>query len=339
MSRISADVLELAGFGNTRLEDYRPRAVALRNGRQTVVWIHEHTGHGILDRSCWEDGSFYEATYREEFGPDLDAQTLPAERLRIHAELNAKQFRTFAELLDHGCRFLEIGCGSGGILQNALEFGVGECHAVEPNQQDADFVARRWPEAKVFHDVFGEVDLPHSFYDVVASIEVLEHVASPRAFLDKCRAILKPGGRLHLEVPNLDDVLLTAYRDSGYDDFFYHKAHIHYFTRRSLSELCSDCGFEGEVSSFLMYPFFNHVWWHQHRGPQRSATAAWATPRPTAGRTPAEQAINTFYRQVEADYEALVNDWMLGDCLVYQGVRVPEKTCVASGEQRTRVRT
>jgi 2-polyprenyl-3-methyl-5-hydroxy-6-metoxy-1,4-benzoquinol methylase len=221
--------------------------------------------------------------------------------------------------LDVDCRFLEIGCGAGGILAQALESGVGECHAVEPNRDDANFVARRLPGAKVIRDVFQEADLPDSFYDVAASVEVLEHVVSPRAFLQKCRSILKPGGQIHLEVPNFDDVLLSTYKDNSYQDFFYHKAHIHYFTRESLTRLCSECGFQGTTQSFLMYPFFNHVWWHQHGGPQASAVAALATPQPTGGGNPAEQAINMFYRRVQAEYEALVNGWMLGDCLVYQG--------------------
>ena len=319
LSGLSSEVLGRAGFGNTQPEDYQPRQVTLRDGQRTQVWVHRQTGHGILDASCWQDASFYEQSYREEFGPDLDAQTPAEERLRIYATLNKKQFRAFAGLLEPGCRFLEIGCGAGGILEQALESGVGECHGVEPNCDDAELVSRRLPGAKVFRDVFQEADLPDSFYDVAASIEVLEHVVSPRVFLQKCRSILKPGGQIHLEVPNFDDVLLSNYRNNGYQDFFYHKAHIHYFTHASLTRLCSECGFEGKTQSFLMYPFFNHVWWHQHQGPQSSAQAALATPQPTAGKTPAEQAINSFYRRVEAGYEALTNDWMLGDCLVYQG--------------------
>ncbi len=319
LSGLSSEHLQLAGFGNHQPDDYQPRQVTLRDGRRTQVWVHRETGHGILDASCWEDSRFYEQAYREEFGPELSAQTPPEERLTIYEALNQKQFDAFAELLDPGSRFLEIGCGAGGILERALESGVGECHGVEPNRDDANFVARRLPGAKVFNDVFQEADLPGSFYDVAASIEVLEHVASPRAFLQKCCAVLKPGGRIHLEVPNLDDVLLSTYRDNGYQDFFYHKAHIHYFTRESLTRLCAECGFEGEARSFVMYPFFNHVWWHQNGGPQSSAQAALAIPRPTRGDTTAEQAINGFYRRVEAEYEALVNDCMLGDCLVYQG--------------------
>lgn len=70
-----------------------------------------------------------------------------------------------------------------------------------------------------------------------------------------------------------------------------------------------------------MYPFFNHVWWHQNHKPQSSAVTALSTPVPTDGNTPTQIAINDFYKKVEKDYETLINANMLGDCLIFQGRR------------------
>jgi hypothetical protein len=68
-----------------------------------------------------------------------------------------------------------------------------------------------------------------------------------------------------------------------------------------------------------MYPFFNHVFWHQNSGPQSSAQVALATPQPASEELVAGAAINEFFAQVEKDYEKLVNQNMVGDSLVYQG--------------------
>ena len=77
-------------------------------------------------------------------------------------------------------------------------------------------------------------------------------------------------------------------------------------------------GFEGHISSFLMYPFFNHVWWSQNHGPQDCAFSALSTPKP-ADNSPAGKTINDFYKRTELEYERMINEYALGDCLIFQG--------------------
>ena len=130
---------------------------------------------------------------------------------------------------------------------------------------------------------------------------------------------MKKNGLINIEVPNHKDLLLSCYKNISYENFYYHKAHIHYFTKESLSQLLEVCGFDGAVSSFLMYPFFNHVFWHQNGGPQSSAQIALEVPQPALEESMTGAAINEFFSQVEKKYEELVNRHMVGDCLVYQG--------------------
>jgi 2-polyprenyl-3-methyl-5-hydroxy-6-metoxy-1,4-benzoquinol methylase len=321
IAAIEQTVLETVGFEDTSADDYSPKPVILRDGREAVVWVHRQTGHGILDSAYWEGNDFYEDNYRKEFSAKVGTKTDPAEHLRIYEDLNEKQFRSFAQHLKAKTKFLEIGCSFGGILNRVAPI-VEHCHGIEPNKEDAAFVERRNKKAKIFNTTFEQGALKNGFYDVAVSIEVLEHTVSPREFLRKCYKVLKDKGILHLEVPNHNDVLLRYYPNTGYDKFYYHKAHTHYFTKDSLLALCRDCGFEGDVSSFLMYPFFNHVWWHQHRGPQSSGALALRTPQPAEDLTEEAKAINEFYRKAESDYEQLINQHVLGDCLIFQGKKV-----------------
>jgi 2-polyprenyl-3-methyl-5-hydroxy-6-metoxy-1,4-benzoquinol methylase len=319
MMSIEKSVLEATGFGNTSLPDYWPKTVVLRDGREAVIWIHRHSGHGILDPKYWESQEFYSEDYRKQFSAEIGRNVKAVEHLKIYNGLNEKQFRTFAQHLDKKTKFLEIGCSFGGILKRAANCGVAICHAVEPNRKDAEFVRESNPQAEIFNTAFENTELQENFYDIVVSIEVLEHVVSPRKFLEKCFNVLKNGGIIHLEVPNHNDVLLSTYENKAYKNFYYHKAHIHHFTEDSLKLLCKQCGFEGQVSSFLMYPFFNHVWWTQNQKPQLSAVSALATLQPTGAKTTAKKAINEFYKKTEQDYEKLINSYMLGDCLIFQG--------------------
>ncbi len=311
------NMLAMVGFDHTCQDDYFPKPVTLRYGRDATVWVHNQTGHGILDSEFWHSEDFYESQYREEFSAKSGTKTAPAEHLRIYNELNEKQFCCFSQHLNKETKYLEIGCSFGGIL-NRVARVVDVCHGVEANKEDVAFLYQQNKKAKIFNTTFEKAELQKDFYDIAVSIEVLEHTFSPRDFLVKCFSVLKPGGILHLEVPNHNDILLSTYKEIGYEKFYYHKAHIHYFTKDSLLEICKKCGFEGHITSFLMYPFFNHVWWSQNHTPQGCAVSALSTPKP-ADDTPAGNVINEFYRKTELEYERLINDHVLGDCLVFQG--------------------
>lgn len=318
MKLIEKEILERVGFGNVSPKDYFSKKGVLRDGREATIWVHKKTGHGILDEKFWEKQDYYVQNYRKEFSAKVSASTAPVEHLKIYKDLNKKQFETFSSHLGSKTKFLEVGCSFGGILSQASK-KTTVCHGVEPSIEDAEFVSKNNKKAKIFNTTFEKADLPCGYYDIAVGIEVLEHAVSPKVFLKKCSDVLGKKGLIHLEVPNYDDVLFGTYKDPGYVNFYYHKAHIHYFTVKSFKLLCEECGFKGKVSSFLMYPFFNHVWWHQNHKPQPSAVSALATPVPAEGKTAAEKEINNFYKKTEDAYEKLINNNMLGDCLIFQG--------------------
>nr|MDQ6942428.1 class I SAM-dependent methyltransferase [Candidatus Eremiobacteraeota bacterium] len=70
-------------------------------------------------------------------------------------------------------------------------------------------------------------------FDAVLSFFALEHVSDPRGFLTTIRALLRPGGELHLTVPNVR-------RNAG--DFIV-VDHVNHFMPSSLRRALSDAGF------------------------------------------------------------------------------------------------
>lgn len=125
-------------------------------------------------------------------------------------------------------RLLDVGCGPGTFLLVARERGW-HVRGVEPTPEPA-LIAR---EAGL--DVFNGVieDLPEDAaigFDAITSFEVLEHVSRPASILGKMRSLLRPGGRLLLSVPNLDD----AYCLQQQIPSAVPPVHINFFNRRSL---------------------------------------------------------------------------------------------------------
>jgi SAM-dependent methyltransferase len=82
--------------------------------------------------------------------------------------------------------------------------------------------------------------------DVVASFEVIEHLFAPRAFIEQCARVLRPGGLFIVTCPNVkgfDVQVLQAASDTVDVE------HLNYFHPASLARLLEACGFEVIESS------------------------------------------------------------------------------------------
>jgi len=95
----------------------------------------------------------------------------------------------------HRESLLEIGCGNGFLLEEALRQGYARVQGVEPS---ADAVARANPlvHPHIVCDIMrGGLFEPQQF-DVICLFQVFDHISDPVALLQECFTVLKPGGLL-----------------------------------------------------------------------------------------------------------------------------------------------
>ena len=135
---------------------------------------------------------------------------------------------------------LEVGAGFGTFCEEVNHMGFFKrVIAVEPTPELAETCRSKGLE--VIEKPIEKVHLQIDAIDVVVSFEVIEHLFSPRDFLNSCASIMRPGGLLVLTCPNVkgfDIVVLQALSDSVDVE------HINYFHPKSLSNLVEECGFE-----------------------------------------------------------------------------------------------
>ncbi len=101
--------------------------------------------------------------------------------------------------LPTGARVLEIGCGTGHNLPMLAGFGSVEAIEIDP-------AARDIASARLGRPV-GDAPLPElpgierGAYDLIAVLDVVEHIEDDVAALAAMRACLKPGGKILIAVP------------------------------------------------------------------------------------------------------------------------------------------
>lgn len=146
-------------------------------------------------------------------------------------------------LLGKPGRLLDFGCGAGAFLALARAAGW-DANGYEPGSRGREACAAR--ELPVTADLGSLAD--HSF-DAITAVHVYEHVPDLRATLAEFRRLLRPGGRLCLEVPNARSLRarlapLSSRFDERYRAF---PIHLSYFTFGSMRTLFGKNGWDVET--------------------------------------------------------------------------------------------
>lgn len=149
--------------------------------------------------------------------------------------------------LPSDARILEAGCGTGGNLALLAQYG-----ALEAMEYDADARALASArglcrvEAGALPDAIGFGD---ARYDLIALLDVLEHIEEDDASLQALGARLTQNGRLLLTVP------AAPWLWSDHDLLHHHKRR---YTHEGLLDVVRAAGLKAEVSGYfnsLLFPF------------------------------------------------------------------------------------
>ncbi len=134
-------------------------------------------------------------------------------------------------------RLLEIGCSTGELLAVARpDFAAT---GVEADQKNSRIAQARGLDC--FAGTLADAHFPDAHFDIAAMYHVIEHFVSPRAELRELHRVIRPGGWLVVETPNIATVwfrLLGARWRQFIPD------HIFFFTPATLARLCAASGFE-----------------------------------------------------------------------------------------------
>ncbi len=154
-----------------------------------------------------------------------------------HAYLLTPLLKLLSQPTPSNCaklRVLDLGCGNGSFSQLIAQQGY-EVVGVDDSESGIQFARHSYPnchflQASVYDLPYGELE---NSFDVVISLEVIEHLLYPKELVRAAKKCLKPDGRLILTTPyhgylkNLVmavsgklDQHFTALWDGGHVKFF-----------------------------------------------------------------------------------------------------------------------
>ena len=138
-------------------------------------------------------------------------------------------------------RLLDIGTAAGAFVAAAARRGW-DAEGCEPNAWLAGWGARHYGIRIRQGSVFEQPYEPASF-DVITLWDVIEHTLNPRQTLDVCATLLKPGGVLIVNYPDIGSWIARAL---GRRWLFLTSVHLYYFDRRTMARMLETTGFRVE---------------------------------------------------------------------------------------------
>lgn len=203
-----------------------------RNGNRLQTVVCRDCGlvsHASIP-SDQELAEYYRYRYRQEYNNEY---TPSAFRFLREWKRGRRRFERLEPFLNPSDAVFEVGAGMGCNLKH-FELAGFDVSGIEPGDGFRHFACEQL-HMKIDGRILDE--LPQmARYDFVLLVHVLEHFTSPTRALRHIRGILNPGGRLYVEVPNLE----APHAAPGK---LFHYAHIYNFTRTALGTVARATGF------------------------------------------------------------------------------------------------
>lgn len=224
----------------------------------------------------------YKKIYESQYGqrkliPQTKMQFLGFRKLLRNWDING--YEMAYRLLEKGDRVLDVGCGNGYMLFRLIDkytelYGID----IAPSriEEARKTVAEKYSDLpNRFYFYEGNLDkrmnFDSDFFDTIICIATLEHVYDVYLLIKEIHRILKPGGHVIVEVPNIAylkyrikllwGILPITSSPHNWEEIGWDGGHIHYFTMKKLCELFKFQGFKITVKTGGGFLAQLRNWW------------------------------------------------------------------------------
>lgn len=142
-------------------------------------------------------------------------------------------------LFDGKLRWLDVGCGNGGLVSTAAEFGF-EAIGLDTREEAVNKIREMGYPAHCGDLMSVTSDRP---FHVISMADVLEHISHPLKTLGRARELLDDRGVLFVSCPNMDSLSWRQIDQSSTNPYWGEIEHHHNFSRSALASALRQAGF------------------------------------------------------------------------------------------------
>lgn len=250
------------------------------------------------------DEIWQETASQAEFVDSRDCGLVDAVQSGWYLSETDELFKGFA--ISAADSVLDVGCGAGGATLFSANRGAHVVFTDVVAEKIESLKARvaQTPARQAEGFVSDSIPLPVAAASMsrVISMEVLEHVEDPAAFLAELVRVGQPGALYLLAVPDPVGEKIQQGFAPGY--YFERPNHIHIFEREEFARLVTDAGLE--IVRRDAFGFFWTFWMFLY----------WSVARQAGG-----EMEGTSHDVVQPPYPPILNDWAR---LWHQVIKMPE---------------
>lgn len=295
-------------------------ATRIREGEGRIMKCF-HCGLIIQDITWSQEKlkEYYETEYQTTNSLVLEHTQKPIEHFNDRLKTVYPIFNQILPLLKPESRVLEVGCGPGSLL-SLIKPHVARCVGVELHTPFVDFIKENLGIEAYAEDI-NKMKFDDKF-DVVISIATLDHLPNPLETLTTMKGLLSPSGKLYVEVPNCEEALnhyIPEQNRIKFNEFFWHRAHLFYFSKNTVTELFKKAGLNINISCRHDYTLKNFLNWYFAGKPQSGLVIGHTDVRFFEGESDFEEQMNRMFLAMEKEFRKIISETFRGDNLCCLG--------------------
>jgi len=292
----------------------------IREGKARIVKC-DNCGLVIQDFNWGEKKlrKYYEKEYQATNSLVLGKPQTPEEHFSDRMKTIGSVFEKVKLFLNKDSRVLDVGCGAGELL-SLIKPIVKHCVGVELNTLFVDFIKSRLKIDAYSEDV-NNLKTDERF-NIIISISTLDHLSNPLKTLISMKNLLSPKGRIYIEVPNIDEALnclLPPATRAKYSEFFWHRAHLFYFSKDTITALFKKAELKVDVSCRHEYTLKNFLNWYFLGKPQNDFVTGLTDIGLFDGSSDFERRMNDMLARMDIEFKEIIAETFCGDNLCCVG--------------------
>lgn len=195
--------------------DFEKRFSLVKCGNCTFVSVHplltDRELSGYYDENYWQD--------------ETGKKSVLLDRLFKLRMLGV--VRKIRRFVPQDGRILDWGCGDGSLLELLGSYGF-RCLGIDKHISSSN-------DNVILNKSIEECPFPNDYFDAITCFHLLEHIKDPLRSVRKAVELLKPGGLLIVEVPNIDSIGFHVFKEKWQPLEI--PTHVNHFTPETLQDL------------------------------------------------------------------------------------------------------